>query len=89
MLGVFHSLEVLGSDIRGKDTCQWKKSLDKYKTFPPRTIKGILDELDDNEKNIFLDIACIFEGKPASDVKMLDSHEYNYYSIHGIKRSVS
>ncbi|XP_059455169.1 TMV resistance protein N-like [Corylus avellana] len=60
------ALEVLGSDLHGKDIHQWKSALDKYKRIPHTNIQEILrisyDGLHENEKNIFLDIACFFKG---------------------------
>jgi hypothetical protein len=71
------ALTVLGSDLHGRSINEWKSALDKYKRSPNKSIQEILiisyDGLDDNEKDIFLDIACFFKGKPADYViKILD-----------------
>ncbi|KAF5469550.1 hypothetical protein F2P56_013614 [Juglans regia] len=81
-------LTVLGSDLKDKSIYQWKSALDKYKRFPSKRIQEKLrisyDGLDDNEKAIFLDIACFFKGKHMDDViKILDSR--GYFSDIGIK----
>ncbi|KAG6676439.1 hypothetical protein I3842_15G151400 [Carya illinoinensis] len=72
------ALVVLGSDIYGRSLHEWKSALDKCKRLPNKNIHKILrisyDDLDDNEKDIFLDIACFFKGKDADYViKILDS----------------
>ncbi|KAG6673163.1 hypothetical protein I3842_16G097800 [Carya illinoinensis] len=60
------ALTVLGSYLYGRDIHQWKGILEKYRISPPKNIQEILrisyDGLDENEKNIFLDIACFFKG---------------------------
>lgn len=61
------ALIVLGSDLYGKSLHEWKSALYKYKTIPHKKIQEILrrsyDGLEDPEKDIFLDIACFFEGQ--------------------------
>ncbi|XP_059454750.1 disease resistance protein RUN1-like isoform X2 [Corylus avellana] len=72
------ALEVLGSYLHGRDMHQWKSALDKYKRIPHTNIQERLqisyDGLEENEKNIFLDIACFFKGESADYVlKILDA----------------
>ena len=72
------ALTVLGSALKGRDICYWKSKLDEYKIIPNNDIQKILrisfDGLDENAKNIFLDIACFFKGKNVKYVtKILDS----------------
>jgi hypothetical protein len=79
---------VLGSDLYGKDIHQWKSALDKYKSIPHKRIQERLrisyDGLHENEKNIFLDIACFFRGYQANHViKILDSCDF--FAVDGIK----
>ncbi|KAG7944412.1 hypothetical protein I3843_15G100700 [Carya illinoinensis] len=66
------ALAVLGSDLKGKTTHQWKSALNKYKNIPNRNIQKVFlvsyEGLDDNEKEMFLDIACFFKGKPLPDI---------------------
>ena len=58
------ALEVLGSSLCKKSKDEWMCALDKLKKIPNMEIQKVLqisfDELDDDEKNIFLDIAFIF-----------------------------
>jgi hypothetical protein len=80
------ALEVLGSYLYRKDISRWKSALNKYKSIPPKDILRRLrisyDGLDENEKVIFLDIACFFIGEDDDDIKKLDSS--NYSSVDGI-----
>jgi hypothetical protein len=60
------ALSVVGSNLYGRCEEFWKNELEKYKRIPPRNIYQILkisyDILEENEKNVFLDIACFFKG---------------------------
>ncbi|XP_045789512.1 TMV resistance protein N-like [Trifolium pratense] len=60
------ALKVLGSFLRCKSEIEWKCALAKLEEIPNAEIDRILrwsyNELDDKEKNIFLDIACFFKG---------------------------
>ncbi|KAF5476747.1 hypothetical protein F2P56_003452 [Juglans regia] len=72
------ALMVLGSDLYNRSMHYWKRALDGYKRNPNKDIQEILrisyDGLDENVKDIFLDIACFFRGKNADYVtKILDS----------------
>ena len=71
------ALIVLGSALKGRDILYWKSKLDEYRRIPNIDIQEILklsfDGLDENAKNVFLDIACFFIGKDVKYVqKMLD-----------------
>jgi hypothetical protein len=61
------ALKVLGSSLFGRSIDAWKSARDKLKANPNREILDILqigfDELEDTEKNLFLDIACFFKGE--------------------------
>ncbi|KAG7942517.1 hypothetical protein I3843_16G106800 [Carya illinoinensis] len=62
------ALEVLGSYLyKRKEIKFWEDALEKYKRIPPNDIQNKLrisyDGLEENEKNIFLDIACFFAGE--------------------------
>ncbi|KAL6131941.1 hypothetical protein ACLB2K_070314 [Fragaria x ananassa] len=58
------ALKVLGALLDNKGVCEWEAVLQKLKKFPHIEIQDVLrtsfDGLDDSEKNIFLDIACLF-----------------------------
>ncbi|XP_010263318.1 PREDICTED: TMV resistance protein N-like isoform X2 [Nelumbo nucifera] len=60
------ALEVQGSFLFEKGISEWKNSLKKLERIPHNQIQQklriVFDELDDVEKDIFLDIACFFNG---------------------------
>ncbi|KAF3456167.1 hypothetical protein FNV43_RR00817 [Rhamnella rubrinervis] len=60
------ALVVLGSFLRRKSINEWKSALDRLKEYPKKEIMKSLqlsfDGLEETEKNIFLDIACFFNG---------------------------
>ncbi|XP_035546685.1 disease resistance protein RPV1-like [Juglans regia] len=83
------ALTVLGSDLKGRSIHQWKCALDKLKRIPNKDIQMILrtsyDGLNDNEKDIFLDIACFFKTEDVDYViKVLDS--CHFFPDDGIPR---
>ncbi|XP_042960398.1 TMV resistance protein N-like [Carya illinoinensis] len=85
------ALTVLGSDLRGQSINQWRSVLNKYKRIPSKNIQEVLcisyDGLDDNEKEIFLDIAFFFKGQHMDYVvKILDSCGFS--PDNGIKRLI-
>ncbi|XP_025642628.1 disease resistance protein Roq1 isoform X1 [Arachis hypogaea] len=67
------ALKVIGSNLINKNLEEWKSALDKYEKNPPKDIQSVLrvsyDSLEGNEKDIFLDIACFFNGKKWEYVK--------------------
>ncbi|XP_039166264.1 disease resistance protein RUN1-like [Eucalyptus grandis] len=60
------SLEVVGSFLCGKKEEVWKDTLKKLKKVPDKTVQEKLkisyEALEDEEQQIFLDIACFFIG---------------------------
>ncbi|KAI9077050.1 hypothetical protein K1719_040978 [Acacia pycnantha] len=75
-------LKVLGSFLCGKSILEWKDAIAKFRKVLPNDVLKILqvsfDGLDDDEKTIFLDIACFFNGKQKGYViqmlKNMDLH---------------
>ncbi|XP_050209702.1 disease resistance-like protein DSC1 [Mercurialis annua] len=71
------ALKVLGSMLYGKTITEWESALKKLKKAPHREIQDMLkisyDNLDDEEREIFLHIACFFEGEDRDRVtRVLD-----------------
>ncbi|KAF8019685.1 hypothetical protein BT93_G0392 [Corymbia citriodora subsp. variegata] len=61
------ALEVLGSFLCGINERAWESALHKLSKSPYQAINRVLitsfEALDNNEREIFLDIACFFKGK--------------------------
>ncbi|TYG47745.1 hypothetical protein ES288_D11G365300v1 [Gossypium darwinii] len=71
------ALEVLGSFLCGRDIIQWRSAIERLKQDSNKEILDTLrisfDGLEEREKNIFLDIACFFNGEKKDLVmKLLD-----------------
>jgi hypothetical protein len=81
------ALVVLGSDLSSKDLNEWKSALDRYKRIPNKEIHEILkisyDGLEDDVKDIFLDIACFFKGEIGYVNKIL--YKCGFFPDYGIK----
>ncbi|XP_048422101.1 disease resistance protein RPV1 isoform X3 [Pyrus x bretschneideri] len=83
------ALTVLGSlffNCKSKE--EWEDEFNKLKRFPIEDIQKVLrisyDKLGDNEKDIFLDIACFHKGKSVVEVKrMLDVR--GFFATSGIR----
>nr|XP_048324749.1 disease resistance protein RUN1-like [Ziziphus jujuba var. spinosa] len=73
---------VLGSFLYSKSKEEWESTLEKLKVTPSMDIQNVLrisyDGLDDNEKDIFLDIACFFTGhqSPTFVESILDAYGF-------------
>ena len=77
-------LTVLGRHLRTKRTIEWKSEFDKLKKIPNKEVLEVLkisyDGLDCNEQEIFLDIACFFQGEYQDIVKrVLDAYGNRYF----------
>ncbi|KAB2006473.1 hypothetical protein ES319_D11G347600v1 [Gossypium barbadense] len=61
------ALEVLGSFLCDRDIVQWRSAIERLKEDSNKEILNTLrisfDGLEEKEKNIFLDIACFFNGE--------------------------
>ncbi|WJX32896.1 hypothetical protein P8452_21172 [Trifolium repens] len=69
------ALKVLGANFRTKSKEVWESGLEKLKKIPDRGIHKVLklsfDDLDDTQKNIFLDIACFFGSRASNNVNYI------------------
>ncbi|KAK5787034.1 hypothetical protein PVK06_041685 [Gossypium arboreum] len=75
------ALEVLGLFLYGRDIIQWRSTIERLKQDSNKEILDTLrisfDGLEEREKNIFLDIACFFNGEEKDMVmKVLDGCEF-------------
>ncbi|XP_054797627.1 TMV resistance protein N-like [Prosopis cineraria] len=66
------ALQVLGSFLHGRSVLEWEDALDRLKQISYKDVFEILkisyDGLNDEEKAIFLDIACFFKGWEKDEV---------------------
>ncbi|KEH15756.1 disease resistance protein (TIR-NBS-LRR class) [Medicago truncatula] len=70
------AIEIIGSHLFSKKTTeQWISALDRYEKIPKQEIFEILkvsfDDLVQEEKDVFLDIACFFKGEQLEDVEII------------------
>ncbi|XP_040363545.1 TMV resistance protein N isoform X2 [Rosa chinensis] len=82
------ALEVLGSFLHGRDLSEWNSALRKLGRVCNLEVFDILkisyNDLDSEEKKIFLDIACFFNGQDKDRVtEVLNSCDFS--AIIGIK----
>ncbi|KAJ9128691.1 hypothetical protein P3X46_034600 [Hevea brasiliensis] len=60
------ALKVLGSSLNDKSILEWQTVQDKLAIIPDLRIHDVLrisfDDLDDTQRDVFLDIACFFNG---------------------------
>ncbi|XP_054814403.1 TMV resistance protein N-like [Prosopis cineraria] len=75
------ALEVIGSNMCGRNINECESTLDAFKLIPSKDIQQVLkvsyDDLEHFEKEIFLDIACFFKGESLGHIK------YMVEAIHG------
>ena len=74
-------LKSLGRFLFGKTILEWESELQKLKKEPNQEIQSVLkrsyDELDRTKKEIFLDIACFFNGEDEDCVtRILDACKF-------------
>ncbi|KAE8669359.1 hypothetical protein F3Y22_tig00112249pilonHSYRG00353 [Hibiscus syriacus] len=74
------ALKVLGSKLYTKSRKEWESEVGKLKEYAKPKISQILmssfEELDEQEKNIFLDIACVLKGESKKEVEEILSCLY-------------
>ncbi|GKF23561.1 NB-ARC domains-containing protein, partial [Tanacetum coccineum] len=82
------ALKVLGRFLYDKTVGQWVSELEKLKVYPNEQLQRVLrisyDGLDLHQKNILLDIACLFVGENRDFVaSILDG--YNFFADTNMK----
>ncbi|CDP20523.1 unnamed protein product [Coffea canephora] len=75
------ALKVLGSFLYGREMAEWRSVVERLKRIPEDEImeklKVSFNGLKEVEKEIFLDIACFFEGKKKDYIRrVLDSFNF-------------
>ncbi|PWA36760.1 disease resistance protein (TIR-NBS-LRR class) [Artemisia annua] len=82
------TVEVLGSFLCGKDMFEWKDAIERLKNIPLKETLEKLElsyiSLEDDYKEIFLDIACILKGESKEDaIRILES--CGFHARNGLK----
>ncbi|KAL2335867.1 hypothetical protein Fmac_010313 [Flemingia macrophylla] len=76
------ALEVIGSNLFGKSTEEWKSAINQYERIPNdqilRTLKVSFDALEEEEKSVFLDIACCFKSYALTKVEDILRAHYGH-----------
>jgi len=79
-------IEIVGSNLFGKNIEEWKYTLDGYDKIPNKEIQNILkvsyDSLEEEEQSVFLDIACCFKGCEWEDAKYILHSHYGHCITH-------
>ncbi|XP_054818438.1 disease resistance protein RUN1-like [Prosopis cineraria] len=83
------ALKVLGSFLCGRNILEWRDAIARFKKVPPnngilKILKVSFDGLEEDEKTIFLDIACFFKGMK-KDYVMQILQKLDLHPIIGIK----
>nr|GEV71383.1 Toll/interleukin-1 receptor (TIR) domain-containing protein [Tanacetum cinerariifolium] len=82
------TIKVLGSLLCGQNEPQWKDALERLKTIPLKETMKILeisyDALDDDYKEIFLDVACILKGW-RQDVAVIALESCGFHARNGLR----
>ncbi|XP_019446043.1 PREDICTED: TMV resistance protein N-like isoform X2 [Lupinus angustifolius] len=86
--GIPLALAVLGSSLQCKTKSAWESILNKLRMIPNPKIQEVMilsfNKLADAEKEIFLDIACFFEGRHIDQIsRVLDA--CGFFADIGIK----
>ncbi|XLR24764.1 hypothetical protein HN51_071287 [Arachis hypogaea] len=86
------ALEVIGSNLFGKEVEHWESALHQYEKIPKRKIQQILkisyDALEEYEKNIFLDITCCLKGQNLIEIRDILHAHYGDNMRYHIQRLV-
>ncbi|KAK9069827.1 hypothetical protein SSX86_010223 [Deinandra increscens subsp. villosa] len=82
------TIKVLGSFLCGKDMLEWIDALARLRTIPLKETLGKLElsyeSLEDDYREIFLDIACILKGwEKDKAIRMLES--CGFHAINGLR----
>ncbi|KAL2337106.1 hypothetical protein Fmac_011552 [Flemingia macrophylla] len=76
------ALEVIGSNLFRKSIEEWKSVINRYERIPNdqilKTLKVSFDALEEDEKNVFLDIACCFKSYKLADVEDILRAHYGH-----------
>nr|GEV33459.1 Toll/interleukin-1 receptor (TIR) domain-containing protein [Tanacetum cinerariifolium] len=82
------TIKVMGSHLRGLDESEWKNAIKRLETIPFKDTMKVLelsyDGLEEDCKQIFLDVACILKGwEKEYAIRVLESR--GFYGIYGLR----
>ncbi|MED6183281.1 hypothetical protein PIB30_036467 [Stylosanthes scabra] len=76
------ALELIGSNLFGKEVQVWESALDQFEKHLDHKIRKILrvsfDALEEQEQSVFLDIACCFKEYTSKEISDLLQAHYGY-----------
>ncbi|RIA05763.1 hypothetical protein BRARA_K01471 [Brassica rapa] len=79
------ALRELGKELRGKGETLWKARLNTLTTYSNKSIQDLLkisyDELSEEEKDAFLDIACFFRSEDEFYARSLLDHDDESFEV--------
>ncbi|XP_027357321.1 TMV resistance protein N-like [Abrus precatorius] len=80
------ALRVIGSNLLGRSKEEWEHALQRFKRIPLDDIQDVLkvsfDALEEEEKKVFLDIACCFNGYKLTEVEdILCAHRGDHIKL--------
>ncbi|GJR40322.1 disease resistance TIR-NBS-LRR class family protein [Tanacetum coccineum] len=82
------TIKVMGSHLRGLDESEWKNAIKRLETIPFEDTMKVLelsyDALEEDCKQIFLDVACILKGWFKEEaIRALESR--GFYGVYGLR----
>ncbi|GKA84799.1 Toll/interleukin-1 receptor domain-containing protein, partial [Tanacetum coccineum] len=82
------TIKLMGSHLRGLDESEWKNAIKRLETIPFKDTMKVLelsyDGLEEDCKQIFLDVACILKGWGKEDaIRALESR--GFYGTYGLR----
>jgi hypothetical protein len=82
------TIKVLGSFLCGKDDLDWKDALERLETIPLNETMKVLElsyiDLEEDYKEIFLDVACLFKGW-SKDVVITVLESCGFHARNGLR----
>ncbi|KAJ0751742.1 putative TIR domain, P-loop containing nucleoside triphosphate hydrolase [Helianthus annuus] len=76
------TIKVLGTSLCGKTKCEFNDAIERLKTIPEKqtleTLELSYNGLENDHKEIFLEVACILKGEPKDKaIRILESYGFH------------
>nr|GEZ71261.1 Toll/interleukin-1 receptor (TIR) domain-containing protein [Tanacetum cinerariifolium] len=82
------TIKVMGSHLRGLGESEWKNAIKRLETIPLKDTMKVLqlsyDGLEEDCKEIFLDVACILKGE-YKEYAIIVLESRGFYGIYGLR----